>query len=232
MLSSNEVHIHCFYLPDNTAFLETFFYLLSEDEKIKAGKYHQVNDRNLYVLGKLAVKLLFSVYNQCTPEEIKIVHYKNEKPRLKITSGTSQPIILDFNISHSKNILLLAINKGEVGVDVEEIIGLLHEDVMHGSLATNEIDFVKNSRNPPAAFSAIWTRKEALLKTTGTGIIDELPVLQVLDGTNSATLEILKNKDYCVFTFQIDELYTGSISYELPDKKELKFIKTNLSQFI
>lgn len=232
ILKNGEIHIHCFYLPDSVASLENFFYLLSEDEKIKAGKYRQVNDRNLYVIGKIATKLLLSVYHKCAPEEIEIVRHKNEKPRLKILSNTSQSVVSNFNISHSKNILLVAISKHEVGVDVEKIIKLSYGDVMQISFTVDEINFVKNSWNSPLAFSTIWTRKEALLKANGAGIIDELSALQVLDGINAVTLDVFKNKDYSVISFPVDELYTGSISYESLNKKELKFIKTNLSQFI
>jgi Phosphopantetheinyl transferase len=230
ILQNGEIHIHCFYLNENQLLLPALSYLLNADEKSKASKYHQTEDANMYRLGRMAVKRLLSLYNNCPLNQIQIISRKGQKPFWNILPGNIFPAVC-FNLSHSQNILLLAVSKNEVGVDVEAISRYMYEDVMQKAFTGNEINFVKTSPDALQAFYTIWTRKEALLKTAGVGLIDDLPQLEVLNGNNTTTLNAFKNKDYHVCSFLVNESHIGSIGYEAAPDKEIKFFNTSLSQF-
>lgn len=81
---------------------------------------------------------------------------------------------LHFNLSHSGDVVLVAVADGrEVGVDVERI----KPHVDHGALARRFFSPLENrhlaavdSASRRATFFALWTCKEALLKAWGVGL--------------------------------------------------------------
>jgi 4'-phosphopantetheinyl transferase len=92
---------------------------------------------------------------------------------------------LHFSVSHSGGWIAVAVRRGApVGVDVEQVgpwtAAELH-DLALVTLAPEERAVL--SRTPAAAraaaFATYWTRKEAVLKATGTGLLAPLPELVV-----------------------------------------------------
>ena len=81
---------------------------------------------------------------------------------------------LEFNLSHSGDLALIAIARGRrVGVDVEQlrpVIGL--DDVAPRVCSAAELAMLASVAEPARthAFLGLWTRKEALAKATGEGI--------------------------------------------------------------
>ncbi|MBR3647064.1 MAG: 4'-phosphopantetheinyl transferase superfamily protein [Paludibacteraceae bacterium] len=93
---------------------------------------------------------------------------------------------LQFSISHTKNAIAVALSSQPVGIDVEQIRSAspaLIEKTMNAA----EQQQIARSAHPDATFTALWTRKEAVLKLLGTGIIDELH--HVLDEADRYVIE-------------------------------------------
>jgi len=80
---------------------------------------------------------------------------------------------LQFSISHTKNAIAVALSNEPVGLDVEQI---RHpsDSLLRKTMNEQERQRIASSGNPDAAFTALWTQKEAVLKLRGTGIVDEL----------------------------------------------------------
>ena len=77
---------------------------------------------------------------------------------------------VDFNISHSGNAVVVAFDlEGKVGIDIQEKSkgSLL---IAERFFATEEVNWMKGQKDFNNAFTHIWTRKEAVVKATGTGI--------------------------------------------------------------
>jgi 4'-phosphopantetheinyl transferase len=101
---------------------------------------------------------------------------KHGKPRLAFPGDLTGERLaaLDFNLSHSENVLALAVAfGGEVGIDVEVVNPAVD------LLAVAEAQFAKEDfawlRALPASectngFYRLWTRQEALAKADGRGI--------------------------------------------------------------
>ena len=81
-----------------------------------------------------------------------------------------------FNISHSRGVVVLAINQEyEIGVDIE-VIKSADKDLIKYVSNDEELEFIKNEFD----FLSIWTNKESLVKCFGTGIkhkIKSIPAL-------------------------------------------------------
>jgi 4'-phosphopantetheinyl transferase len=97
--------------------------------------------------------------------------YGPSKPQLV---AEQNPRALQFNVSHSGNIALIAVgSEHPLGVDIEKIRG----DVDTAALAERffsprercELRALPDHFRLPA-FYACWTRKEAFLKATGDGL--------------------------------------------------------------
>lgn len=78
-----------------------------------------------------------------------------------------------FNLAHTAGLAVVAVGPAELGVDVERDAG---SGVLDGSgvaLAADERAAVAAARDPAAAFLALWTRKEAYVKGTGRGLVED-----------------------------------------------------------
>lgn len=103
--------------------------------------------------------------------------------------------LLDFNVSHTKNTVAVALSIREseketprIGIDVESP----HPHIRKKQLAErffseNEIALLNESADEESTFLSIWTRKEAYLKYRGTGLAGQM---QSADTTNPASLSV------------------------------------------
>ena len=145
-------------------------YILSDSEKNQASRYRQKKDRLLYCAGKILTKKLISDTFQTDLKKIILKKDKYNRPFL------SYPKIknFDFNISHSQNLLVLAINSSRVGIDVEKIREI-DLDIAYNYFHKEESDYLfKCCENKLDKFYQIWTLKESFIKATGEGLLRPL----------------------------------------------------------
>lgn len=141
------------------------------------------------------------------------------KPEFGYTEK-GKPFLLDrpdihFSISHTKNAILVAIADAPIGVDIEAFrspsaaliartMNATEQAAIAASAATaasaasaatlEPSGTPQASGTPEALFSAIWTRKEAVLKLRGTGIEGDLR--EVLSGSETILTRIFPRKGY------------------------------------
>lgn len=145
--------------------------LLSDDEHARAAAFRFPEDRDRFVLCRATLRRLLGVALDARPEDIRFAYGEHGKPEL---SAPWQPHELHFNVSHSRDMALLALSwHGEVGVDVE----FHRADLEFEKLARrffSESDCERLLALPPAllvpSFYRCWTRKESYIKAVGTGL--------------------------------------------------------------
>jgi 4'-phosphopantetheinyl transferase len=145
--------------------------VLSLDEKARRSRFHFEKDRNYFIRCRSALRCLLADYLAMTASEIRFDYLTGGKPRL---ASDQNPNALEFNVSHSGSIALIAVgSERRIGVDVERI----RLDVDTGALAERFFSVHERAglRALPddlrvAGFFACWTRKEAFLKATGEGL--------------------------------------------------------------
>ena len=128
------------------------------------------------------------------------------KPEFGYTEK-GKPFLLDrpdihFSISHTKNAILVAISDAPIGVDIEAfrspsaalIARTMNATEQAAIAAADGWNIHRTPRTPEALFSAIWTRKEAVLKLRGTGIEGDLK--HVLSGAEAIFTRIFPRKSY------------------------------------
>jgi len=145
--------------------------VLSADEIARASRFHFDKDRIHFTRCRSALRSILSGYLAIPVTEIRFEYLASGKPQLE---AGQNPRALQFNVSHSANMALIAVgSEHRLGVDIEKI----RDDVDTNSLA--ERFFSVRERAGLQAlpdhlrvqgFFACWTRKEAFLKATGDGL--------------------------------------------------------------
>lgn len=170
MLNDREVHIWQASLevsPDKIGFL---YSILSEDEIVRAERFHFENDRRRFIAARATLRLILSRYLSKAPAEITFDYNRFGKPALPAQQASN----LRFNLSHANELALYAVsNAHEVGVDIEYIKPNRDtREIIERFFSENEkmeFQHLPEFMRIKAFFSG-WTRKEAFIKARGEGL--------------------------------------------------------------
>ena len=151
---------------------------LSAEESSRATSM-AAEPRRRFMTSRILLRRLISAYLGDEPQEIEFSYGSSGKPSLVRTPAG---LPLHFNLSHSRDRVVVAIATTPVGIDLErprrlgDFEGLARRFFSPGEVRTL-------ARIPASerldAFFACWTRKEAYLKLTGEGIAKRLKTVEV-----------------------------------------------------
>ncbi|MGA2965469.1 MAG: 4'-phosphopantetheinyl transferase superfamily protein [Terriglobales bacterium] len=145
--------------------------ILSPDEKARASRFHFEKDGMHFTRCRSALRELLGGYLEIGAAEVRFEYSASGKPRL---GAGHNPRALQFNVSHSANMALIAVgSEHRLGVDIERI----RSDANTDALAERFFSLRERAglRALPdglrvPGFFACWTRKEAFIKATGDGL--------------------------------------------------------------
>ncbi len=163
--------------------------LLSVTEKEKALAYRFANDRNRFILGRGAIRRWVGQRLNIKAEDLRIVENEYGKPMVSPEMNFAK---IDFNISHSGDLIALALGTDRpIGIDIEQIRPLEESDQLtQQSFDANEkqLYFSANRNTRSRLFLNTFSQKEACLKQIGVGL--SLPMSQV----HTACLAITRSR--------------------------------------
>jgi 4'-phosphopantetheinyl transferase len=183
-LADGEVHVWRFRLDRSSEeHLASFAFALSDDERRRAERFRIGDLRRRFVVGRLTLKAVLGHYLGCLWDKVEFSYGTHGKPRL---AEAFAAVGLEFNLAHSYELALVALTKRRaVGVDVEAIRPMRDaERIIQRFFSPREqAEFLALPETERlAAFFRGWTRKEAFLKATGTGLATELDAFDVTLG--------------------------------------------------
>ncbi len=131
-------------------------------------------DRDRYLVAHVAVRWLLGEHLGVAPSAVRLTR----QPCTECGGPHGRPVVagatgVHFSLSHAGDLVAVALAVVPVGVDVEEVptpqvVAQTAPTALHpGELA--ELAALPVAARP-AAFARCWTRKEAYLKGTGTGL--------------------------------------------------------------
>jgi 4'-phosphopantetheinyl transferase len=180
-LPADEVHLWRVDLAAVAVAEEKWRQLLSPDERARAARFHFAEDRQFFSATRALLRTILASYIGSDPAQLVFRYSEKEKPSLAAANSAPANFVpgnsgnhVEFNVSHSGTTALLAFAQGRaLGVDVEKI----RDDFDHGAIARrffSEHEQSELSRLPQPekyqGFFRCWTRKEAFIKATGTGL--------------------------------------------------------------
>jgi 4'-phosphopantetheinyl transferase len=170
-LGQNAIHVWCARLDDFHPALSRLYGVLSADERTRASGFHFAGDRDRFIARRGVLRHLLARYLHQRAERIGFSVGRHGKPCIAAPDGGP---CLHFNVSHSGALALYAVTSASpVGVDVERLREISELDALASRFfaaaeASRLIALPSSQRLDE--FFACWTRKEALLKATGSGI--------------------------------------------------------------
>jgi 4'-phosphopantetheinyl transferase len=144
---------------------------LLTDAELASAQKMPPKDRNTWLWCRAMLRKCLGIKLNIDPAGIQFVYNENGKPGLKDQS-------LHFNVSHTASSFLIGIAQGSIGVDLEFIPEQIDSVTADFVLNEREKGYCQEGKNLQA-FAEIWTLKEALLKATGLGLVDDLPSIDV-----------------------------------------------------
>ena len=169
-MPGDSVHLWCQALDAATPFNHTFFPVLSEQERRRARAFYFASDRMHFVASHGLLRYVLGAYLECRPEALHFDSGPYGKPFVRQSGARS----LEFNLSHSRGMMLLAISQGDpVGVDIEGLrpdTSLL--SIAEQNFQAHEFQCLKAlpNRLRRDAFFRCWTYKESVMKYCGDGL--------------------------------------------------------------
>jgi len=209
--------VHAWYstLALQTGRLDEFTGLLDAEEQVRAERFRYVADRERYVIGHGLLRTLLGHYLDRSPGSIILQRGEFGKPFLE-----GHPI--HFNLSDTKDAVVVGLSLEHIGMDIETMNRRTdHKSVAEHYFTPREVKSIAEAVNGKRRFLELWTRKEAVLKASGVGIMDDLHSLEVGEAHNTMTIIHpdfirLAAPEYDVHTMHVGDDHLVSIASATP----------------
>lgn len=205
---------------------------ITHDEKIRADKFHFTEDRDTYISCHGLLHSVLSRKIGKNPSELVFYYDKNHKPGLV---GNQ----LYFNLTHVRGAFAFVISKYfYAGIDMENTDRSINiMPIINTFFSNEERNYILGSGiNAQEVFSMLWTRKEALLKAIGTGIINNLAQIKVSEKRNVIYCKAFDNQigesvygEHYIYSERLLGYY---ISVAIPQKTEIIVTQINEENII
>lgn len=202
-------------LADIRGRMERYATLLDEEEKARADRFRFAKDRERYILGHGLLREVLGQYLGMAPASVVMPRGEFGKPFLE-----GHPV--HFNLSDTKDAVLVALHRYPIGADVETMNRRTdHEEVAGHYFTGREVASITGAHDGKRRFLELWTRKEAVLKACGVGLMDDLHSLEVGEKENQLTISHpefvrLAAPEYHVLSAAIGSDHLASIACEVP----------------
>lgn len=155
---------------------EKWYALMSKDKQLRVDRFRFVDDKKRTVVGEMLARKAIAEWCDVLAESIVFEKTEAGKPYVK-------DLPVEFNISHSGDVVVCAVDDKPVGIDIEKIrpidltvakrICTDEELVYLFNHTPTEHDFVYTTNHEILTrFFELWTAKEAYGKCIGVGISD------------------------------------------------------------
>jgi 4'-phosphopantetheinyl transferase len=191
-VDSNRIDLWCTYISDigDDSLLSGYDALLTAEERAKQARFRFGGDQRRYLVTRALVRTVLSRYAAARPEEF------SAGPRGRPQIPAPRPAsALEFNISHSADLVLLGVTAARsLGIDTESIAardadidGLDRYFAPEESAAILSLAPAERRRR----FFELWTLKESYIKARGMGLAIALDAFRFeLTGERGLTLHM------------------------------------------
>ena len=177
-----------FLKVDRNIETEEFDFLLShvsEEKKERISRFHMFEDAQRTLIGDVLAR--YAICNRLGIKNNDLVFGTNEygKPILLGQNG------IHFNISHSGNWVVCAVDDNTVGIDVE-VIKPIDFKIAESFFSRNEYISLINQQEDIKLkyFYMIWTLKESYIKTEGKGLSIQLNSFAIRIRNNDISVSV------------------------------------------
>lgn len=194
---------------------EKLFPLVSESQLVNIKRYVFKEDRIRSFIGKRLLDIVFG-----SKVGDRLVFTKYGKPLL--------PGEKNFSISHSGNIVALAVSDNKVGIDIEQCLPTDIQAFLP-YFSENEKYLLNSADDRVKSFFSIWTKKEAILKAKSIGINDYMKNLDTCSQQEYNLIEMNLSDSYiCHLAHQHTNYEIKKIDFTMLSNLDLQTPPSNL----
>lgn len=170
-ISNLEVHVWRVWLDDWKESFLPFLAILDYEELQKAARFRFEPDRQWFLIKRIILKKLLSLYLGITPQMVRFRYNPHGKPHLSTRSGGDS---IQFNTSHSQGLAVYVVSRQRhLGVDLESLQTIPEIDALlsrwfppRKAMSLQKLP----TQEKHLAFYRWWTQREAYLKALGKGL--------------------------------------------------------------
>jgi 4'-phosphopantetheinyl transferase len=193
--------------------------VLTAEELHKAEAFATPQLRRRYRHYRAALRIILSRYTGASPRELPLVRDQLGKP-------LALDRTLNYNVSHSQTLALVALSRDTVGVDVEHVnFSFDISNVVESVCAPVEQRRLKHLRflQRHWEFYRMWTRKEAYTKALGVGIGGSLGAITFREIRRGIFRVCDEQRDldvgFYVHALSVDPEYVAAVCGTSPDDR-------------
>lgn len=217
-LGQREIHLwHANPRHKKDVEVQEFTALLSPDELDRMARFRFEHDRRDFAFAHGVLRTILGGYLRTEPARLRFCYSEHKKPDLADPESG-----LRFNLSHTDGYVLLAVCLGrEIGADVEK----LRDDFETDELASRFFSVAEGralrrlpKQHRRRAFFRCWTRKEALLKARGGGLMLPLDNFDVSIGERDEEVRLTTRPDaadarrWRILNIEVPEGYAAAVA--------------------
>lgn len=207
LIQANEIQVWRTIFDLSKAPKETLLGTLSADELSRASRFRFEKDQRRFIEVRGILRQILAAYLQKPPHALQF-HYNNNGKPVLANNDT-----LQFNLSHSGNMALYAFTYNRnIGIDLEWIQqDIAIEEVASRFFSEPEIVSMQQLAEPKRneLFFQYWTRKEALIKATGTGLSFPVDTFDVSSVSGNILSPIILQTDDELPRWYVQDLWPG-----------------------
>lgn len=172
-LDASQVHLWLAFCgdADESALHDRYRTLMTPEERARGDRFHFERDRARYRVTRALVRSTLSRYAPVAPQNWRFEATSYGRPQITNPEALAQS--LSFNLSHTSDLVVLAVTRGRaLGVDTENISRGALLDVADRFFARSECEHLRALPTEAQAtrFFELWTLKESYIKARGLGL--------------------------------------------------------------
>ncbi|KTC66054.1 phosphopantetheinyl transferase (plasmid) [Legionella adelaidensis] len=204
--------------------------VLNNEERDRAKRFHFKHHQRRFIVSRSMLRAILSKYLNLLPSEVIFEYNLHGKPAVK-----NSPFI-QFNLTHSKDLALLAVGKDfPLGIDIEYFSPRPYLGIARNIFSAKETLAIEKENQilQPLSFFHIWTQKEALIKACGLGLSypTEQFDLPHLPGEEILLIDPKFNLSWKIKTFMPESACSGAICYN-PAVERIDYFKATYEDFL
>lgn len=194
LADSRSIDLWCTYISEigDDSILSRYQAQLSAEERARQARFRFAKDQRRFLVTRALARTVLSRYAAARPEDWEFAEGPRGRP---VIAAPQTALALEFNISHSADLVLLGVTSGRtLGIDTEsvtarevDIDGLDRYFAPQESAALLALQPHERRRR----FFELWTLKESYMKARGMGLAIGLDAFRFeLTGEDGLTLHM------------------------------------------
>jgi 4'-phosphopantetheinyl transferase len=165
ILGVGDIHLWRGWLDLSPAVYSSAISVLTSEDLARAAAYHFKQDRSRFIAARATLRGILSRY-VTRAHHLRFRHAEMGKPTL--AESIEQ---IHFNVSHADGLMVCAVARAEVGVDVERHHSAVDpEEILRLMFPSAEVKEQGEGKKRDPEFLRWWTRTEAIAKLDGSGL--------------------------------------------------------------